>query len=156
MRTSEYSTLYKISLDIEKYNKINSRENYSPVMNAQPPVMNAQPPIMNPQPPVMNAQPPVMNAQPPVMNPQPPVMMMSSEPMNPSFPIIPDKVKFNSMPIGPSDKCSGSVTKYSMPKGIPLNQENPFIDKDGTVNVCNSTTEGKFFVIPLDKLNMFS
>ena len=135
MRTSEYSTLYKISLDIEKYNKINSRENYSPVMNAQPPVMNAQPPVMNPQ---------------------PPVMMMSSEPMNPSFPIIPDKVKFNSMPIGPNDKCSGSVTKYSMPKGIPLNQENPFIDKDGTVNVCNSTTEGKFFVIPLDKLNMFS
>ena len=128
MRTSEYSTLYKISLDIEKYNKINSRENYSPAVNAQPPVMNAQPPVM----------------------------MMSSEPMNPSFPIIPDKVKFNSMPIGPSDKCSGSVTKYSMPKGIPLNQENPFIDKDGTVNVCNSTTEGKFFVIPLDKLNMFS
>ena len=135
MRTSEYSTLYKISLDIEKYNKINSRENYSPAVNAQPPVMNAQPPVMNAQ---------------------PPVMMMSSEPMNPSFPIIPDKVKFNSMPIGPSDKCSGSVTKYSMPKGIPLNQENPFIDKDGTVNVCNSTTEGKFFVIPLDKLNMFS
>ena len=99
----------------------------------------------------MNAQPPVMNPQPPVMNP-----MMSSEPMNPSFPIIPDNVKFNSMPIGPSDKCSGSVTKYSMPKGIPLNQENPFIDKDGTVNVCKSTTEGKFFVIPLDKLNMFS
>ena len=72
--------------------------------------------------------------------------------------LVSQEIMMNLIPFTGEGKCSGSLTKYLLPPNTPVSEQaSGFVDKDNTINVCKkSDEEGKFFVIPIEKLAMFS
>jgi len=79
------------------------------------------------------------------------------EPTEPTSTLKPEENNMIPVPFTGEGKCSGPLVKYLLPEGTPINEQAAlFVDKDNYMNICKSDKEGVMFVIPLDKLSMFS